>query len=404
MASLPVLPSSITRPLRLRRLRAQHDSHQSRHVPFVLLVIFLMGTYAVLSCGSGSPGYHLGNALIWGFGFCVSGMLLGFLFAIPRILPAGAIIAPARPHNANGNGKRETDTGPGAGSVLSHPSHSPSEINSNLVEVSDWLTKIIVGVGLVELKHLPTAARGVADYIAPSLGLAPSMAAPVAGGIMLFYSVLGFLIGYLLTRIYLAVIIKWADNQVKNLNPVRLDNGTEIEASEMIRLQQSALADVQETVVNIVSTMPEQAGMATTSAVVAMTPGRVLWVDSRPANNALLVDQLTRANVVVEQVLTNKDALECLAKGAHPFDVVITDMAGFDHGRSLPDAGIDLTRDVLRLLPGQPVLVYCSKKEAELHGAAASLAGARLVTANGTHLIAEIARILKTAGRAVLIG
>jgi hypothetical protein len=48
--------------------------------------------------------------------------------------------------------------------------------------------------------------------------------------------------------------------------------------------------------------------------------------------------------------------------------------------------------------------VYCSKKEAELHGAAASLAGARLVTANGTHLIAEIARILKTAGRAVLIG
>jgi CheY-like chemotaxis protein len=400
MASLPVLPSSITRPLRLRRLRARYDSHKSSRVPFVLLVIFLMGTYAVLTCGSGTPGYHLGNALIWGFGFCVSGMLLGFLFAIPRILPAGAIIAPPRPSNANG--KRETDAGPN--SVLSHPSHSPSEINSNLVEVSDWLTKIIVGVGLVELKHLPTAACGVADYIAPSLGLAPSMAAPVAGGIMLFYSVLGFLIGYLLTRIYLAVIIKWADNQVKNLNPVRLDNGTEIEASELIRLQQSALADVQETVVNIVSTMPEQSGMAATSAVVAMTPGRVLWVDSRPANHTLLVDQLTRANVVVEQVLTNKDALECLARGAHPFDVVITDMAGFDHGRSLPDAGIDLTRDVLRLLPGQPVLVYCSKKEAELHGAAATLAGARMVTANGTHLIAEIARILKTAGRAILIG
>jgi len=403
MASLPVIPSPSAQSLRMRRLRAAYDSHKSSRVPFVLLAIFLMGTSAVVTCGSAAPGYHLGNALIWGFGFCVSGMLLGFLFAIPRILPAGAIIAP--PRAANGSGKRETD--PAATGILSHPSHSPSEINSNLVEVSDWLTKIIVGVGLVELKHLPTAARGVADYIAPSLGLAPAMAAPVAGGIMLFYSVLGFLIGYLLTRIYLAVIIKWADNQVKNLNPVRLDSGTEIDASELIRLQQTALADVQEAVVNIVSAMPEQSGLAaspTAPVVAPLAPGRILWMDGRPANNALLVEQLTRANVIVEQVLTSKDALELLANGAHAFDVVITDMAGFEHGHSVPDAGILLTRNVLRLLPEQPVLVYCTKKEAELHGVAANEAGARLVTTSGTQLIAVIARILKAAGRPILIG
>ena len=400
MAALPVVSRPLDRLLRFRRLRARYDSHKSSRVPFVLLVIFLMGTFSVVTCGSGTPGYHLGNALIWGFGFCVSGMLLGFLFAIPRILPAGAIIAPAR--NGNGNGKRETD--PVSNGVLSHPGQSPSEINSNLVEVSDWLTKIIVGVGLVELKHLPTAARGVADYIAPSLGLAPAMAAPVAGGIMLFYSVLGFLIGYLLTRIYLAVIIKWADNQVKNLNPVRLENGTEIDASELIRLQQTALADVQKTVVNIVSTMPEQTGLAAGPAVLPVTPGRVLWVGSRPADNALLVDQLTRANVIVEQVLANKDALERLEKGAHPFDVVVTDMAGYEQGRAVPDAGIVLTRDVLRQLPGQPVLVYCSDKEADMHGVAAIDAGARMVITSGTQLIAEIARILKTTGRPVLIG
>jgi CheY-like chemotaxis protein len=401
MASLPVLPPPAERPLRMRRLRNAYDAHKSSRVPFVLLTIFLMGTVAVLGCGTATPGYRLGNALIWGFGFCVSGMLLGFLFAIPRILPAGAIIAPARPVN----GKRETD--PASNGILSQANHSPSEINSNLVEVSDWLTKIIVGVGLVELKHLPTAARGVADYIAPSLGLEPQMAAPVAGGIMLFYSVLGFLIGYLLTRIYLAVIIKWADNQVKNLNPVRLDSGTEIDASELIRLQQTALADVQEAVVNIVSAMPEQSGLAASPAapvVAPMAPGRILWMDGRPANNALLVEQLTRANVIVEQVLTSKDALERLANGPHPFDIVITDMAGFEYGRSVPDAGILLTRDVLRLLPEQPVLVYCTKKEAEMHGVAANDAGARLVTTSGTQLIAVIARILKAAGRPILIG
>ncbi len=383
----------------MRRLRSVYDSHQSSRVPFVLLIIFLIGTWAVYRSGGDLISYRVANALIWGFGFCVSGMLLGFLFAIPRILPAGAIIPPSRPATSAG-GKRETDPGPAG--LISHTGYSASEINSNLVEVSDWLTKIIVGVGLVELKHLPAVARGVADYIAPSLGLEKAMAAPVAGGIMLFYSVLGFLIGYLLTRIYLSVIIKWADNQVKNLNPVRLDSGTEIEASELIRLQQSALADVQEAVVNIVSAMPEQSGLAASPLaplVLPVAPGRILWMDGRPANNALLVEQLTRANICVEQVLTSKDALDRLGAGVHAFDVVITDMAGFEYGRSVPDAGIALTHEIIRRMPEQPVLVYCTPKEAEIHGAAASEAGARLVTTSGTQLIAVIARILKAVGQ-----
>ena len=48
--------------------------------------------------------------------------------------------------------------------------------------------------------------------------------------------------------------------------------------------------------------------------------------------------------------------------------------------------------------------VYCSRKEAELHGEAASAAGARMVTTSGTQLVAEIVRILKAAGRPILIG
>lgn len=393
MAAIPAFPSPFRHPSGNRRASGYADSKQSIRVPFVLLGIFMLGTAAVFACGDDMAGYRIGNALIWGFGFCVSGMLLGFLFAIPRILPAGAIIAPVR----SANGKRDTD--PTANGVLSHPNPSPSEINSNLVEVSDWLTKIIVGVGLVELKDLPGAARGVADYIAPSLGLGQAMAAPVAGGIMLFYSVLGFLVGYLLTRIYLAVIFKRADNQVKNLNPVRLDSGAEIEAGDLIRLQHATLADVQNTVVEIVSTMPEQTGQAIAPTALPATSGRVLWMDGRPAENALLVEQLTRAKVTVDQVRNSKEALERLAHAAYPFDVFVTGMAGFENGNAIPDAAVRLTRDILRLLPTQSVLVYCSEKEAELHGAAALDAGVRLVTTSGTQLIIEIARILKSAER-----
>lgn len=404
MASLPTVPPCNPTP-RLPGFRHLLDSHKTSRVPFVLLAIFLLGTFAVMISGAATPGYRIGNALIWGFGFCVSGMLLGFLFAIPRILPAGAIIAPARVP-ANG-GKRETDPAVSTAGIVGQTATSPSEINSNLVEVSDWLTKIIVGVGLVELKHLPAAAQSVADYIAPSLGVDARVGAPVAGGIMLFYSVLGFLVGYLLTRIYLAVIIKWADNQVKGQNPVRLESGAEIDASELIRLQQTALTDVQETVVQIVSAMPEQAGLTAAPAVPVVlpaAPARILWVDDRPANNALLVEQLTLANVVVEQALTTKGALDRLNKCVSPFDIVITDMARYEAGLLVPDAGVQLTRAVLRMLSEQPVLVYCSKKEAESLGAAAAEEGARLITTSGTQLIAVIARILKAAGKPISLG
>lgn len=186
------------------------------YVSVILLVIFLAGLTTIVFGGIFEPNFSIVPALIWAFGFCASGMLLGFLFGIPRTLPAGTVVADAQPARPG-----STDT-PGSSSP-SEPSATegsstgqPREINSNLVEVSDWLTKIIVGVGLVELKKLPRAAQSVAEFIAPSLGVIDlNIARPVAGSIMMFFSVHGFLIGYLLTRIYLAVVIKHADHRAQ---------------------------------------------------------------------------------------------------------------------------------------------------------------------------------------------
>lgn len=377
--------------LEMLRSWAETRNNRRRPVSMVLLAIFVLGTVVVAWGGLGEKGYNIAGALIWGFGFCASGMLLGFLFAIPRILPAGAVIAPAT--------KPDGSSAPPSHSTVVNPSASgESEINSNLVEVSDWLTKIIVGVGLVELKHLPEAAQRVTVFIAPGLGLPVEQGAPIVGGIMLFFSVHGFLIGYLLTRIYLAMILKWADNQVISQIPsLRLPAGTPISAVDMLSQLQNRLDDVQKVVVNL-PTRPQQPDMLRVAPPVAARDApRILWVDDVPANNASLVDSLKSSNFLIDQALSTDEALRKLSSDPSSYDLVITDMGRREGRKDVPDAGVILTEKVAGVRPNLPVLVFCSKYKVQSHGAAALKAGARLVTASSTELLREVTEILASA-------
>ncbi len=89
----------------LAKLTAKEEderrSHERSRVPRVLLNIFAIGMVVVIAGGVLAPKFHVAVALLWGFGFCVSGMLMGFLFAIPRVLPAGAVAASTRSDTAS---------------------------------------------------------------------------------------------------------------------------------------------------------------------------------------------------------------------------------------------------------------------------------------------------------------
>jgi len=65
-----------------------------------------------------------------------------------------------------------------------------------LEQISDWLTKILVGIGLAEIGSFGR----VADYFQEGSGLSQ----PVVRILILNFSVLGFFGGYLLTRLFLA--------------------------------------------------------------------------------------------------------------------------------------------------------------------------------------------------------
>jgi hypothetical protein len=109
------------------------------------------------------------------------GVLTGFLFGIPRTLQReGARPGPAPTSSSNFG------------------------VNTNLEQISDWLTKIIVGVGLVQLTTLPGHLMSMGDYLADAFGTPEPVPASVVNLILAYFAIFSFLLGYLWTRIYLA--------------------------------------------------------------------------------------------------------------------------------------------------------------------------------------------------------
>jgi hypothetical protein len=121
--------------------------------------------------------------LIAGFSF-IFGVLLGYLFGL-------------RPTNSSGKSAGQ-------------PSNSLP--NTNLAEIADWLTKVILGAGLVQLTSLPGPIWKLANRMALGVVLIGRIANPrvplvaetpnpaMALAVMGFFSACGLLYGYLWTR------------------------------------------------------------------------------------------------------------------------------------------------------------------------------------------------------------
>lgn len=169
-------PSEVPRPLLLTPLFS------------VVVVLFYASTekldhgstfWTVLAVGLATAGAAM-----------LSGMLLGFLFGLPRV----SAVARAS--------KTATDESSGL------------ETNSNLDEVSDWLTKILVGLGLVQLGRLSHAVSHLGTELAPGFGGMPGAKTFVVA-LMLYSAIDGFLVGYIWTRVDLSRIFKKAHESLQ---------------------------------------------------------------------------------------------------------------------------------------------------------------------------------------------
>jgi hypothetical protein len=138
-------------------------------VALIMLAANIAGFLVVTISRLGST-----TAYLWGLMCLAVGGLVGFLFGVPRV----------------SLGEKTTVT------------HRP---NSNIEVLSDWLTKIIVGVGLLQFHKLGTFL----DKTSRALGTALSTtdgarASAFALAIIVYFFVAGVIQGYLLTRMFLA--------------------------------------------------------------------------------------------------------------------------------------------------------------------------------------------------------
>jgi tetratricopeptide (TPR) repeat protein len=152
--------------------------------------LFFLGLGFIAICLYAQSWSHAATASLWALAALASGAFAGLLFGIQRVRQK----------------KPTEDAEPGT------PPGYQTEINNNLSEVSDWLTKIIVGIGLIELSSLPTKLHKAALPLATCLGGDCGLA--VAVGIIIFFGVIGFLIGFIDYRTFLAILIRDSDDQL----------------------------------------------------------------------------------------------------------------------------------------------------------------------------------------------
>jgi hypothetical protein len=166
-----------------------------------LLGIFFLLIQTKFSWAAATP-------LLWAFACLASGGAVGFLFGIPKILQGGG------PVN-NGTDGTSPDT-----AVFYR-----QQVNTNLEEISDWLTKIIVGLGLIQLGNIPSALSAAASQLAGSMTTPPNNQA-FALALIVYFLVVGFLFGYLSTRLFLAGAFSRADRDATALLAIgaRLDS------------------------------------------------------------------------------------------------------------------------------------------------------------------------------------
>lgn len=87
-------------------------------------------------------------------------------------------------------------------------------LNNSLVEVSDWLTKILVGLVLINLKEIPSYFIRLGEYVSISTKYKDELLNIYTIGIVIYFGFLGLYIGYNYMRLVLSNKYKKADDRI----------------------------------------------------------------------------------------------------------------------------------------------------------------------------------------------
>lgn len=197
----------------------------------ILISLLVSGIIIVFIFGANPSGRA--TIFMWMLACLLSGTFVGFLFGIPKVVQNQGNPNATSANNTNTSSNNNNNSGLGY----------QQQVNSNLVEISDWLTKIIVGLGLVKLTKIPPYLSQIANILATGLNQTTTqpagLAIAFAYGVIIGYSTMGFLFGYITTRVYLAGAFSAADqNALKRI----ADKAEETEGKAQSALQKAEFA------------------------------------------------------------------------------------------------------------------------------------------------------------------
>jgi hypothetical protein len=146
----------------------------------------------------------MGSGLFLAGGAVLVGAVVGFLFGVPRRRRTEAVVS--------------QDQQPRLDSDAYRP-------NTNLEQISDWLTKIIVGIGLTQIPAIVAFFEGVARRAGPAFGDWPS-GQIIAISLVIHYLLVGFFQGFLLAYLWLPGAFERATRRREDYMPRPAGAGT----------------------------------------------------------------------------------------------------------------------------------------------------------------------------------
>ncbi|MFC9918244.1 response regulator [Agromyces binzhouensis] len=288
--------------------------------------------------------------------------ILGFIFGVPRARPVVARV------DADRSGDAADDD---------RTAFIRFEPNSNLEQISDWLTKILVGAGLVQLAAVPGALRSMGDYLGGDLGEAGPQ---VTVAIVLYGFGVGFLLAYLWARLRLRVLLETSE----------ADAQEESRRDLLVRRLSNASNDAEDA--DSRSDITRAARSADRIARNAGSFTSLLWVDDRPDNNVELIRAFRDLDIEVRLATSTEEALRAL-DGAE-FGLIISDLGRKENGAFKSMAGLELIEQVVQRGEAHPPIFIYASSRGMRNAERLREAGATLVTASPSELFDRTVRTL----------
>lgn len=324
--SAPTARELVEQQLEERRLRDIRNVNRA--------VTAVLGVSGAVLLVAGWGTHAIGPVLLWAIASIAAGGAVGFLFGIPRAggsasragSPGGRAQSAASSADADATSGSPTSPGAAAASGAA-TSAAGAELrpNTNLEEVSDWLTKIIVGLGLVHLQDLQGLVAATAANAAAALSANPTATqTSIATALIVGFAIEGFFLGYIYTRMFLQVAFARSDSDLRGASRDALDRLVESAPLEKVESDGSGAASLPSHAQRVLAEQVERLASSDPRAAIEKMDALAREYERTRSSMASGVERTQRMTDIVGRMtvvaLGAESQLERLTASANPGD------------------------------------------------------------------------------------